>query len=260
MTEEAFAALTTLTEPWRDALILGAAVFLRIGAAIALIPGFGEMVIPARIRLALAVALTLMVAPIVQPEVQAAFSGGNGLWRAFGTEVAAGLLVGIGLRIALHALQMAGTIAAQSTSLAQFFGGTGTDPQPAMAQILMMGGFALAMATGLPIHIIQALAGSYDLLPPGRLPIGSDVAAWGVARVGQSFALAFSLAAPFVIAALVYNLALGIINRAMPQLMVAFVGAPLLTLGGLVLLFLAAPLILSIWLGAFQLRLDEFGG
>ena len=65
--------------------------------------------------------------------------------------------------------------------------------------------------------------------------------------MSRAFSLAFLLAAPFVIASVIYNLALGVINRAMPQLMVAFVGAPVITLGGIVLLFLASPLMLSVW-------------
>jgi flagellar biosynthetic protein FliR len=72
--------------------------------------------------------------------------------------------------------------------------------------------------------------------------------------VARAFALAFSLAAPFVVASFLYNLALGAINRAMPQLMVAFVGAPVITAGGLVLLALALPALLGVWLAAF----DEF--
>ena len=67
----------------------------------------------------------------------------------------------------------------------------------------------------------------------------------------SAFALAFTLAAPFVITSLVYNLALGVINRAMPQLMVAFVGAPVITFGAVFLLFLSAPLILSVWNAEF---------
>ncbi|MFY8145461.1 MAG: flagellar biosynthetic protein FliR, partial [Rhodobacter sp.] len=42
------------------------------------------------------------------------------------------------------------------------------------------------------------------------------------------------------------------INRAMPQLMVAFVGAPALTAGGLVLLALSTPLALAVWLAALN--------
>ena len=76
------------------------------------------------------------------------------------------------------------------------------------------------------------MARSYEILPMGLPVPAADVAAWGTARVAQAFALGFSLAAPFVIAAFAYNLALGAINRAMPQLMVAFIGAPAITAGG----------------------------
>ena len=67
----------------------------------------------------------------------------------------------------------------------------------------------------------------------------------------SAFTLAFTLAAPFVITSVVYNLALGVINRAMPQLMVAFVGAPVITFGAIFLLFLSAPLVLTVWNAEF---------
>ena len=108
------------------------------------------------------------------------------------------------------------------------------------------------MASGLHVHIAEYLILSYDLLPPGRLPLAGDMADWGLAQVSRAFALGFSLAAPFVIASFLYNLALVVINKAMPQLMVAFVGAPALTLGGLVLLALTAPLALAVWLAMLQ--------
>ena len=80
------------------------------------------------------------------------------------------------------------------------------------------------------------MARSYEILPMGLPVPAEDVARWGVARVAQAFALGFSLAAPFVIAGFAYNVALGAINRAMPQLMVAFIGAPAITAGGLLIL------------------------
>jgi flagellar biosynthetic protein FliR len=69
-----------------------------------------------------------------------------------------------------------------------------------------------------------------------------------MAQVSRAFSLAFTLAAPFVILSVLYNCALGVINKAMPQLMVAFVGAPVITLGGLFVLALSAPAMLSFWL------------
>ena len=102
---------------------------------------------------------------------------------------------------------------------------------PAIGSILMLAGVTLAVASGLHVKAAVAMARSYEILPMGLPVPASDVAAWGTARVAKAFALGFSLAAPFVIAAFAYNLALGAINRAMPQLMVAFIGAPAITAG-----------------------------
>jgi flagellar biosynthetic protein FliR len=103
--------------------------------------------------------------------------------------------------------------------------------------------------------MVSAFLQSYELLPFGRWPDPTDLADWGVSRVSDSFALAFSLSAPFLIASLLYNVALGVINKAMPQLMVAFVGAPAITWGGVALLMLVTPAILAAWLTVFEATL-----
>lgn len=220
-------------------------VFLRVGAMMALLPGFGETVIPARIRLA----LTAVFTAIILPAVSARIGQGNAVLSVAG-EVAVGLMLGAGLRMFIFALQTAGAIAAQATSLAQLFAGAGAEPQPAIANVLTTAGLAVAMAAGLHVRVATLLILSYDLFPSGRLPEAADAAAWGLDRTAYGFALAFSLAAPFVLASAVYQLALGVINRAMPQLMVSFVGAPLLTAGGLVVLSLATVPALELWRAA----------
>ena len=250
MTPELVEPLLALTGIAREGLAVGAVVFLRLGAAMAVLPAFGEQVVPMRVRLALALAFTLIVAPAVAPEAAALAARPGGYYRALFTETVAGLALGLALRLFVHALQTAGTMAAQATSLAQFFGGAGVDPQPAIAQLLLIGGLALAVMAGLHVRLAELMILSYAMMPAGELPAGWVLAGWGVAQVARAFSLAFTLAAPFVIAALVYNMALGAINRAMPQLMVAFVGAPALTLGGLMLLVLVVPGALALWLAA----------
>nr|WP_237684874.1 flagellar biosynthetic protein FliR [Szabonella alba] len=233
----------------QEVLAAAVLVFLRVGAAMALLPAFGERIVPQRVRLVLALAFTAIVLPAVTDRLAgidlAAFS-----FRWIWTETAAGLLLGFGLRFLVMALQIAGTMAAQATSLAQLYAGAGAEPQPAMSHLFTMAGLALAVAAGLHVQLARFLILSYDLLPAGQLIPAADATGWGVARAAHAFTLAFTLAAPFVIAATVYNVALGAINRAMPQLMVVFVGAPALTLGGLVLLALATPALLTVWLGA----------
>ena len=60
-----------------------------------------------------------------------------------------------------------------------------------------------------------------------------------------------------MIAGLIYNVALGAINRAMPQLMVSMIGAPAQTLGGLALLMIALPTGLMVWNDAFDAFLSN---
>jgi len=217
-------------------------VFLRVGAALALLPTFGEQVVPARVRLALAVAFSAVVFPWVAPEVPA-----NLPLTAAAAEVMVGLLLGAGLRFLVLALQFAGSIAAQSASLAQLFATAGAEPQPAIATLFTVTALALAAEAGLHLRAVELFLISYDLFPPGGWPAGAETAEWGVAQIGRATALAFSLAAPFVVAALVWNLALGVMNRAMPMLPVSFLGAPALSLAALAVLAAVAVSVLTVW-------------
>lgn len=226
----------------------GFAVFLRIGAITALLPAFGEQSVPARVKLGVAFAFTLIVAPAVGPGATVLPPTPLAALATGGAEVLTGLFFGLLLRLFVIALQTAGTIAAQATSLSQLYGGgPGAEPQPAIGHVLVIAGLALAAIAGLHVRAASFMIDTYRLIPLGNLPAPDVVAAAGIGQIGQTFGLAFTLAAPFVIASLVYNVTLGVINRAMPQLMVAFVGAPAITAGGLILLFLSAPLILSVW-------------
>ena len=240
------AQLTALTGLGQDWLWLATLVFLRVGAAIFLMPAFGEQVVPQRVRVVLALAFTAVVAPAVAPGITV-----QGYAFPAAVEVAVGLALGISLRLFVLALQVAGAIIAQTTSLSQLFGGATPEPQPAIGNLLTMASLALAVLSGLHIRAAGLLILSYRILPAGRLPAAVDMADWGLIQIAQAFALAFSLAAPFVIASVLYNVALGIISKAMPQLSVSLVGAPALTAGGLVLMAVAVPLILAFWLGSF---------
>lgn len=232
-----------------DVLWQGAIVFLRVGAMAAVLPGFGNRMVPLRVRLALALAFTAVVAPAAPPLAAAQPELGR-LLRLLATETLAGLALGLGLRLFVMALQTAGAIAANATSLSQLLGGAQTEPLPAIGQALTVGGLALAMLAGLHVRLAEFMLLSYEILPAARFPAAAMMAEWGVAQVARAFWLAFTLAAPFVILSMLYNLALGAINKAMPQLMVAFVGAPVITLGGLALFAVAAPVMLSVWLDA----------
>lgn len=250
---EAFAA-------WAGAA-LGQAVlvFLRVAAVSALLPGFGGFDLPARVRLGAALAFTALVLPLVAESLPPIDLRAGPPWRFIATEIAAGVALGLVFRLSVIALQFAGSVAAQSTSLAQIFGGAAAEPMPALGNLLLVGGVALAMAAGLHVSVTASLAASYGVLPPGVVPLAGDLAEWGIARMAEALAVGFGLAAPFLLVAVIYNVALGLINRAMPQLMVALVGAPAIAWAGLALLALAAPAMLALWLDwAGRLIADPF--
>lgn len=242
------AILTELSGVGADMMWRAFLVFLRVGAAMALLPAFGEQSVPQRVRLVLSLAFTLVVAPaageIPRPDAHV-------LSALFG-ETVIGLSLGIALRLFVIALQTAGAIAAGATSLSQLFGGAGPEPQPAIGNLLVMAGLAISVASGLHIQIARALVLSYQAFPAGELPAAAEMAKWGLGQISHAFALGFILAAPFTIAAFLYNVAMGVINRAMPSLMVSFIGAPALTAGGLMLIALVSPIMLTIWLHSFQ--------
>lgn len=252
--------LMVLVEQGRIWLSLVFFTFLRVGGAMAVMPAFGEVLIPVRVRLGLTVAFSVVVAPALGTDAllpALSQTAPTGLL----TEPLIGLAIGIMLRLFVLGLLTAGSMIAQSISLSQLFGGTGGEPQPAIGTLLSLGGLTLAAHLGLPVKIAGLLIGSYDVIGPGQLPDPDVLFRWGVAGVARCFALAFSVAMPFVLGGLLYNIALGAINRAMPQLMVSLIGAPALTFGGLSLLVIAVPGGLALWHGAFDAFLaDPFGG
>ena len=103
---------------------------------LSLVPAFGERSVPMQVKLGLALMFTLIVAPaaphLEMPETP------DLLWISM-TETLTGFVIGIGLRLLVLALQAAGSIAAQSTSLAQMIGGS-VEPVPAMGYVLLMPG------------------------------------------------------------------------------------------------------------------------
>lgn len=242
-------SLARLAQDGMDPAVL---VFLRVGAMMALMPAFGEQVVPARLRLVLALAFTAVVFPALLPRLPPDLS-----LTAAAVEVGAGLILGMGLRLLVLSLQFAGSIAAQSASLSQLFASAGAEPQPAVSTLFTVSAMALAVEAGLHVRAAELMILSYTFLPAGGFASADAVAEWGVAQVVRATGLAFTLAAPFVLAALLWNLALGVMNRAMPMLPVSFLGAPALSLGALAVTALSVGGALTVWLGVLDSYLSS---
>ena len=162
------------------------------------------------------------------------------------TEVLLSLFLGIGLRVVIWTLSIAGAVIAQSIGLSQFLGvAMEEEAQPVTANLLAMAGAALLFSMDFHVQVIATWINLYETVPVG-----------GVSWIGQAFlfdsiysafAFAILLSWPFVAMNLLYNICLGFINKAMPQMMVAFVGAPFLVGAGLFLLAVSIGAMLMVW-------------
>ncbi|MEM6676675.1 MAG: flagellar biosynthetic protein FliR [Pseudomonadota bacterium] len=252
------APLKAMVEGAPPYIFAAAGVFARVGAALFFLPGIGEMAVPMRLRLAIALAIAVVLAPIVAGFAPVAPLTPGTLTIVLIAEAGAGLVIGLSFRLLIHALQIAGTVASQSVTISHLFGNAiAGEAEPSLASFLAMGGVAVALAAGLHVDAVAALATLYDVLPFGLGLAGGPVAEWSTARVGETFALGLGLAIPFVLAGFAYNMALGALSRAMPQLLVALVGVPFLVGLGMAVLWLALPEIFARWLEALAIIADN---
>lgn len=250
---DAFPFITQLGQNNFPAIALIAALFTRMSALAFFLPGLGERTIPVRVRLGASMAITLILIPTVLNGNVTPPTTVSQATLMIAAEAVCGALIGFSIRIAIYALQTAGTIASQTLSLAQLFGASmDFQPESPISTLLMMGGIVLAVSSGLHFEVVRVLVVSFEIMPLGVFPGVSETGEWAAERAAYSFAVALSLALPFVIIGFIYNLAIGAANRAMPQLMVAFVGIPAVTFAGMVLLAIAAPVVLGIWLDLLQ--------
>ncbi|MCW5705304.1 MAG: flagellar type III secretion system protein FliR [Bradyrhizobium sp.] len=230
-------------------------VFARIGAMVMLLPGFGEVNIPTRIKLSIALLLTLIILPLHRAAYQIDMSSLMPLLVLMLHEIVVGTVLGATARVTLSALQVAGSVIAQQLGLGFV---TAIDPTQGQ-QGLLIGNFltilglTLLFATDSHHLVIAALNESYRIFAPGQVFPGGDVAALATRAFAAAFKIGMQLSAPFLVFGLVFNIGLGVLARLMPQMQVYFVGVPLSILAG----FLILGLVISALMGAF---LDYFVG
>jgi len=229
-------------------------VFARIGTALVVLPVFGENFVSARVRLLLALALSLVLVPVLQDRIPPAPSAVPELVRLLAIEIAAGVFIGTVARVLLATLDTAGMIISLQTGLASaaiFNPALGVQGSP-FGSFLGVSGLALIAVTDMHHMLLLGLASSYDLFVPGvGLPLGDFAETVGRA-LAQSFAIGFQMAAPFIIGGVLLNTALGVLARLVPQMQIFFVALPLQIGAGILLMMASLGAAMLLWLGALQ--------
>jgi len=204
-------------------------VFARVGAMVMLMPGFGESNIPVRIKLGIALLLTLIILPLHRAAYQIDLTSMSSLGVLMVHEIVIGIVLGATARVTLSALAVAGSVIAQQLGLGFV---TAVDPTQGQ-QGLLIGNFltilgvTLLFATDSHHLVIAALNESYRIFSPGELLPSGDVAALATRAFAAAFKIGMQLSAPFLVFGLVFNIGLGVLARLMPAMQVYFVGVPL---------------------------------
>jgi len=230
-------------------------VFARIGAMVMLLPGLGESNIPVRIKLSIALLLTLIILPLHRQAYQVDIGSMASLLVLMMHEIVIGILLGATARVTLAALQVAGSVIAQQMGLGFV---TSVDPTQGQQGVLIgnfltMLGVTLLFATDSHHLVIAALNDSYKIFAPGESMASGDVASLATRAFSAAFRIGLQLSAPFLVFGLVFNIGLGVLARLMPQMQVYFVGVPLSIFAG----FLILAVVIAAMMGTF---LDYFIG
>jgi len=215
--------------------------FARVLGLLIAAPLFGNPRFPLRVRLGLALLITVVVAPTLPPVPQVAPDSLAGL-GIFAQQLLIGLTMGFAVRLVFTAVEMAGELIGMQMGLgfAMFYDPQNAGQMPVVGQFLGVLTTLIFLALNGHLLMLSALAESFRDLPVGTLPGTGrwlDIAGWGAGI----FSAALLLAMPVIAALLTVNLALAALTRSSPQLNVFAIGFPITLAVGFAALLLTLP-------------------
>jgi flagellar biosynthetic protein FliR len=239
-----------------------ALVLARIGATMALLPGLGESSAPSLVRIGLALAITVLLVPIVQPMMPPVPEASMTMGLMVAAEVVTGLWFGWLSRMIALALPVGAAFVAYLMGVSSVL-----QPDPelgaqstALAKLFDLAAPVLILTTGLYTLPLRALVGLFQLIPPGHMLPAADSLQVAVEAVGLTFTLALRVASPFIVAAVVWHVAIGEIARVMTRVQIYFVAIPGQILGGLVLLATIGGAMIVAWRQGVEAFLSALPG
>jgi flagellar biosynthetic protein FliR len=233
--------------------------FARVGTMVMLLPGIGESGMPMRVRLTIALMLTAILLPLHRQAYTIDLRSMTPVVQMLFQEIIIGGVLGLTARLAISALQVAGSVVAQQLGLGFVTAVDPTQNQQGMlvGNFLALLGVALIFATDMHHLVIAALNDSYKLFAPGEIPVLGDMAQHFTIVIATAFKIGIQLSAPFLVFGLLFNLGLGVLSRLMPQMQVFFIGMPLTIILGLLLLLLVIGAMMGVFVNYIEGVLGE---
>lgn len=216
--------------------------FLRIGAALMTVPVFSSRQISTRIRVLLALLLSLVMAPLL-PAMPVIPLWSGAWWLTLFQQLAIGVLIGFLLQLVFEAVTLAAELmsAAAGLGFAQLADPLRGAVVPVLAQLLTLFTTLTFLAMGGHLLLFEYLARSFTWMPVGSNSLGLQELGGVLQASTRLFVGGLSLALPVLMGLLLINFGLGVVSRAAPSLNLFAVGFPLTLLAVLLLLQLALP-------------------
>lgn len=214
----------------------------RILAFMAVEPLLSVRAVPRRVRLGLGLALTVVVAPLLESTPTVLPSGPVAM-LLLAQQILIGVSMGFVARLVFTAIEMAGSLAGLQMGLSF---AAQVDPvhgsqTPVVAQWMSLFATLLFLALNGHLLMLSVLVESFHLLPVSTQPLQlagmKDIALFG-ARI---FSIGLWLSLPVVASLLLTNLVIGVVARASPQMNLFAVGFPITLVIGLAALYFSLP-------------------
>lgn len=243
-----------------DSVLVTFIVFCRIGACLMTVPGFSSINVPPQVRLFMALVTTFSLTPLLITTLRPVLTNAVPLTLAslICSELLVGSVIGISGRVFFLALETMATAVASAMGLSNIPGVQINDaePAPALVPLITASATMLFFLTDQHWQVLRGLINSYEVWRPGAALSGDMPLAQLSASLSESFALTLRICSPFVVYAVIVNLAIGLVNKLTPTIPVYFISVPFVLLGGLLLLYLTSDELLmqftvgfSAWLG-----------
>jgi flagellar biosynthetic protein FliR len=224
-----------------DLLTAGLLLMLRIGSAIVTMPVFSSPGIPVRVKALLTLTLAAVLTPVAafMPDVNLSLTA-----PAMLGEISIGLGFGLTLSLMNEAILFAASLmsTAFSFSLANLLDPNSMVETEVLGTALSWLGILVLLAAGLHRTMLAVLMRTLVTVPLGRASTAISSGAAFAAMASGIFASGVQLAAPVVAAALLVEVAVGIVSRMAPALPAQIASIPVKTLVSYVVLIGALAL------------------
>jgi flagellar biosynthetic protein FliR len=235
-------------------------VFGRVGAMVMSLPGLGDSSVPTNIRLVFALALTLVLYPVVQKQFPQFPTSLFGMVGLLGREVVIGLALGLLIRLIISGTQVAGAIVGFQTGLsfANSFDPNFGGQTNVLATLLSMVALILVFTFDLHHLLLRGIHDSYVLFSPKmELPV-EDFLMMALKLVTGAFRIATQIAAPFILFGLIFYLGIGVLARLIPQIQIFFIAMPANIFVSLILLMILISSMMMAYITYFTRSIEPF--